>query len=173
MGRKRRMEVTPPVYRYEQLADSLRRRIFSGEFPPDSKLPSGTELARDPQLKMSQHTAQRALEVLEDEGLALIEVGRGTTVLGRRSWHLEFEARVPLDDRVRAKAVQAAAAALRAGTEGHPGISGATVMPSAAGFLMSVTVESAHLGGAVAAAFPIAQDAAGEFPIVVISGSEA
>ena len=66
---------TPP---YRRLAADLRQRIEAGEFGPGDQLPSIPVLARD--LSISRQTAQRAVDVLRDEGLTTTVPGRGTYV---------------------------------------------------------------------------------------------
>jgi DNA-binding transcriptional MocR family regulator len=85
------VEVTPPVSRYEQVAQQLRKRILDGTYAPGSKLPSGPELAR--QSGISQHSAQRALELLERDGLVSIVSGSGTTVVAQRRWRVSVTVR--------------------------------------------------------------------------------
>jgi DNA-binding transcriptional MocR family regulator len=108
------VEVTPPVSRYEQVAQQLRKSILDGTYPPGSKLPSGPELAR--QSGLSQHSAQRALELLEREGLVSIVSGSGTTVVAQRRWQVSVTVRwrdggaVPREARDRGQAALSAAA---------------------------------------------------------------
>jgi GntR family transcriptional regulator len=66
---------------YRQLAAYLRQRIVSGEYPAGRRLPPIMELIAESGL--SQKTVQRALRVLEDEGLVVIVPSRGTFVTNR------------------------------------------------------------------------------------------
>lgn len=73
-------KVTMPKYRYEQVADDLRTRIESGEFPPGAKLPSRAELCR--QYDVSSIVADRAMFLLKMEGLTESLPGVGVFVAG-------------------------------------------------------------------------------------------
>lgn len=70
---------------YHQLANLLRRRIFSGEFPEGSTLPSETRLVSI--YGISRVTVRQAVGVLVDEGLVSRSSGRGTTVLASAEAH--------------------------------------------------------------------------------------
>lgn len=69
-----------PVYR--QLADLLRARIISGEYPPRTPLPSAKTLSQEHGLAMG--TVNRAFDVLRAEGLAVTVPGRGVWVTDRK-----------------------------------------------------------------------------------------
>lgn len=59
-----------------QIANKLRRDIVNGVYPPDTQIPTVRQLAFD--ASVNPNTMQRALSLLEEEGLLL---SRGT--LGR------------------------------------------------------------------------------------------
>jgi GntR family transcriptional regulator len=162
-GRTRYVEVTPPVARYEQVARQLRERIFSGEFPERSTLPSGPGLAD--RLGVSQPVVQRAFEVLAREGLVRMESGRGTTVLERQRWLVEFGAQLPVAhaDETASLVVSALAGVSR------DAASGATAQRSGDGVRLRMTVESADLGGAVIAALRVARSVLGPLPVAAMS----
>lgn len=63
---------------YRQLADKLRAAIASGEYAPDEQLPSLTRLTQETGL--AQGTIQKAVKLLEAEGLIYTVNGRGTFV---------------------------------------------------------------------------------------------
>ena len=63
---------------YRQLAQLLRTKIVSGEYPAGSQFPTEHELAAEHGL--SRPTVNRALLVLRGEGLIKVERGRGTIV---------------------------------------------------------------------------------------------
>ena len=63
------------------IAGELRTRIKSGEFAPGDALPSITRLAQE--YEVAKTTAQKALQVLKDEGLARGVQGWGTMVQAR------------------------------------------------------------------------------------------
>ena len=78
--------------RLRQIADQLRREIEDGTRVPGSLLPSEPELAREHEV--SRQTARAALQLLEQEGLAIVRPRRGRIVRGskRLYWNLsEFE----------------------------------------------------------------------------------
>jgi len=65
-----------PLYR--QIADWLKRSIVSGAFRPGDRLPSIRDLAL--RLEVTPNTLQRALQILEDEGLLHTERTSGKFV---------------------------------------------------------------------------------------------
>ncbi|NYF14250.1 GntR family transcriptional regulator [Pseudoclavibacter sp. JAI123] len=66
---------TSPVPYYEQLAAILKRRIQSGEFPLDERMPSEFELGRE--FGLSRATIRQTLSTLESEGYARRVARRG------------------------------------------------------------------------------------------------
>ncbi|WP_058189262.1 GntR family transcriptional regulator [Terracidiphilus gabretensis] len=66
----------PP--KYKQIADMLRAKICSLEYPPGDKLPSDSELSKH--FSSSRLTVIRALRQLESEGLVERKAGSGTYV---------------------------------------------------------------------------------------------
>jgi GntR family transcriptional regulator len=66
---------------YEQIADQLRRAIYTGQFPPGSQLPSERELIE--QFDASRNTVRLALGLLTNEGLVVSTQGRGSFVRER------------------------------------------------------------------------------------------
>ena len=62
-----------------QIADKLRVKITSGEYAPDSQIPSVRQLAEE--ASVNPNTVQRSLALLEEEGLlyAKTTVGRFVT----------------------------------------------------------------------------------------------
>jgi DNA-binding GntR family transcriptional regulator len=68
---------------WRQVADDLRRRIESGEFPPGSPMPSLSAL--EEQYKVSRTTARKAVGALRDAGLVESVRGWGTFVSEKRS----------------------------------------------------------------------------------------
>jgi len=63
---------------YEAVAEKLRARITSGEFPTGSQLPAGRELAEE--YGVAPNTMLSAIRVLRLEGLVVSQQGRGTFV---------------------------------------------------------------------------------------------
>jgi GntR family transcriptional regulator len=58
-----------PVAPWRQIAQIYRDRILSGELPPGSRLPSIRTIAQE--YEVATTTAQKVLEALRDEGLAV------------------------------------------------------------------------------------------------------
>jgi len=73
---------------YIRIQEYLAERIFSGELPPDTKLPSERELSRE--LEISRMTVRRAITELVNEGLLTRRHGSGTYVAKPR---VAYEAR--------------------------------------------------------------------------------
>lgn len=70
------------VPRYQQIAGFLRDRIKSGELAPGDRLPSQLSIAQE--YGVARMTAGKALQLLVDEGLAVIVPGMGTFVKPKR-----------------------------------------------------------------------------------------
>lgn len=68
-----------PLLKYEQIAESLRRRIADGEFGSGSLLPSSRDLCE--QWGVSRATAIKAMEALRADGLVMPHQGRGFSVV--------------------------------------------------------------------------------------------
>jgi GntR family transcriptional regulator len=66
---------------YNQVAEQLRQRIYSGEFPPGAMLPSEAGLIK--QYKVSRVTARGAIKELQTEGLIVTRQGKGSFVRDR------------------------------------------------------------------------------------------
>lgn len=73
------------LLKYEEIAESLRVRMASGEFPPGAMLPSGRDLAE--QWQVSRATVVKAMDVLRNDGVVEARQGSGfmvtETVIGR------------------------------------------------------------------------------------------
>jgi len=63
---------------YYQLTEELRKNIENGEWPPNSLIPSETELCE--KYKVSRGTVRQALSQLVQEGLLYRKQGKGTFV---------------------------------------------------------------------------------------------
>ncbi|MEU4330411.1 GntR family transcriptional regulator [Nonomuraea dietziae] len=66
------------LYRYQVIADDLRRQIQHGHLSPGAALPS--ELVLRSRYQASRNTVRQALAVLENEGLVVAEHGKGRYV---------------------------------------------------------------------------------------------
>lgn len=67
-------EVAP----YLQLAEIIRGKITSGEYPPGARLPSIVDLSAT--YNVARVTAHKSMRVLIDERLVVVSRGRGTYV---------------------------------------------------------------------------------------------
>jgi GntR family transcriptional regulator len=65
---------------YRDIADEVQRRIESGDYPPDSPIPSYASLAAHYAVSVS--TVQRAMMLLRDRGMVVGRQGRGVFVVG-------------------------------------------------------------------------------------------
>lgn len=86
---------------YLLIADDLRARIGSGEYPGGEKLPSNKAMAKT--YGVAAQTVREALDVLRREGLINTQSTRGTFVISRRSKAPQPQSRAeggPLADRV-------------------------------------------------------------------------
>lgn len=63
---------------YEQIVESIKHMILSGELTENEPLPSVRVLSRD--LKISALTVKKAYDFLEEEGLTATVHGKGTFV---------------------------------------------------------------------------------------------
>ncbi len=69
---------TPPIARYQQVADRLRQAIVAGEYPSGQALPSESVLAE--QYGLNRTTINKAVRLLAAQGLVTVEHGRGAFV---------------------------------------------------------------------------------------------
>ena len=68
-------------YGYQEIADTLRRRILSGALRPGARLPGEQALAAE--FGVARGTARAALQQVEVDGLAHVVPGRGRFVAGQ------------------------------------------------------------------------------------------
>ena len=73
------MDMYSDVPFYRQLADVLRQRIVSEEIPALSPLPSGKTLVET--YGVARGTVEKAIKVLQSEGLVRTVPGRGIYVV--------------------------------------------------------------------------------------------
>ena len=69
---------------YSQVAEWVRARIESGEFPVDRPIPSKLRLRQE--LEVSQGVIEHALRVLREQGYIQTVLGRGMFVNPRSQW---------------------------------------------------------------------------------------
>jgi GntR family histidine utilization transcriptional repressor len=74
---------------YEQVKDSISRRITAEEWPAQFRIPGDDELSQE--FGVSRLTVQRALRELQTEGLLVRMQGRGTFVVGPKMQCVVFE----------------------------------------------------------------------------------
>ena len=67
-----------PLPPYRQIARILRRRIESGQYPPDTRIPTESELMET--FEVARTTARRAIAVLREGGLIYTVPQRGSYV---------------------------------------------------------------------------------------------
>jgi DNA-binding GntR family transcriptional regulator len=73
-----RIDPIAPVPPYRQIAGILRRRIESGQYPPDTRIPTESELMES--FEVARTTARRAIAALREEGLIYTIPQRGSYV---------------------------------------------------------------------------------------------
>jgi len=78
-----RIDPIAPVPPYRQVAEILRRRIDSGKYPPDTRIPTESEIVEE--FEVARTTARRAVSVLRNDGLIYTVPQRGSYVTRRSS----------------------------------------------------------------------------------------
>jgi GntR family transcriptional regulator len=73
-----RIDPIAPLPPYRQIAGILRRRIESGQYPPDTRIPTESELMET--FEVARTTARRAIAALREEGLIYTVPQRGSYV---------------------------------------------------------------------------------------------
>jgi DNA-binding GntR family transcriptional regulator len=73
-----KIDPTGPVPPYRQIADIIRQRIKSGEYPKGSRIPTESEVVET--WEVARTTARRAIALLREEGLVETVPQRGTYV---------------------------------------------------------------------------------------------
>jgi GntR family transcriptional regulator len=77
-GRADRIDPIAPVPPYRQIAEIIRRRIDSGRYRPDTRIPTESELVEE--FEVARTTTRRAVAVLREEGLIYTVPNRGSYV---------------------------------------------------------------------------------------------
>lgn len=75
----RTLAILPDVPKYRDIADDIRNRISTGDFPVGGRLPNLRELRRE--YDAAEHTVRNALKILKEEGLLRISQGLPMVVL--------------------------------------------------------------------------------------------
>jgi DNA-binding GntR family transcriptional regulator len=78
-----RIDPIAPVPPYRQISGILRRRIESGQYPPDTRIPTESELMEA--FEVARTTARRAIAVLREDGLIYTVPQRGSYVTRQSS----------------------------------------------------------------------------------------
>jgi DNA-binding GntR family transcriptional regulator len=78
-----RIDPLGPLPPYRQIAAILRRRIESGQYPPDTRIPTESELVDA--FEVARTTARRAIAALREEGLIYTVPQRGSYVTRKSS----------------------------------------------------------------------------------------
>ena len=73
-----RIDPLGPLPPYRQIAAILRRRIESGQYQPDTRIPTESEIVDA--FEVARTTARRAIAVLREEGLIYTVPQRGSYV---------------------------------------------------------------------------------------------
>jgi DNA-binding GntR family transcriptional regulator len=81
-GRADRIDPIAPVPPYRQIAAIIRRRIDSGRYRPDTRIPTESELVEE--FEVARTTTRRAVAVLREEGLIYTVPNRGSYVASKK-----------------------------------------------------------------------------------------
>jgi len=73
-----KIDPTGPVPPYKQIAEIIRQRNVSGEYPEGSRIPTESEMVET--WEVARTTARRAIALLREEGLVDTVPQRGTYV---------------------------------------------------------------------------------------------
>lgn len=73
-----RIDPLAPKPPYRQIAEIIKRRILSGQYPPHTRIPTESELVDT--YEVARTTARRAVSALREEGLVYTVPQRGTYV---------------------------------------------------------------------------------------------
>jgi GntR family transcriptional regulator len=76
-----RIDPLGPVPPYRQIAAIIKRRILAGQYPPNTRIPTESELVET--YEVARSTARRAIAALREEGLVYTVPARGTYVAER------------------------------------------------------------------------------------------
>ncbi|MER7500412.1 winged helix-turn-helix domain-containing protein [Nonomuraea pusilla] len=76
-----------PPHLWQGVADTLRGRIKSGEYPPRSRMPSIRDVMGE--FDVGRNTALHALQYLEEQGFVVMVQSQGTFVTPAEEWPAE------------------------------------------------------------------------------------
>jgi GntR family transcriptional regulator len=77
-GHRDLIDPIAPVPPYRQIAEIIRRRIGAGEYRPDTRIPTESEIVGE--FEVARAPPRRAVAVLRDEGLVYTVPNRGSYV---------------------------------------------------------------------------------------------
>jgi GntR family transcriptional regulator len=77
-GHRDLIDPIAPVPPYRQIAEIIRRRIGAGEYRPDTRIPTESEIVGE--FEVARSNTRRAVAVLRDEGLVYTVPNRGSYV---------------------------------------------------------------------------------------------
>ncbi|WP_222441205.1 GntR family transcriptional regulator [Streptomyces qinzhouensis] len=80
------MEYDPTRPKWQQIADVLRQRIFSGEYPPRHQL---SEVQMESEFGVARVTIRKATAALREQGLITTVTGMGSFVADPDGWNEE------------------------------------------------------------------------------------
>jgi len=66
------------LYKYEQIAQILEKRIESGIYPPQTVL---SEVALEQEFGVARPTVRLAMKILREQGLVVTRPGKGSVVV--------------------------------------------------------------------------------------------
>jgi DNA-binding GntR family transcriptional regulator len=78
MWHANRIDLIAPVPPYQHIAEIIRRRIGAGQYRPDTRIPTESEIVG--KFEVARTTARRAVHVLREEGLVCTVPNRGSYV---------------------------------------------------------------------------------------------
>ena len=73
-----RIDPLGPVPPFLQIAAIIKRGILAGQYPPDTRIPTDSELVET--YEVARSTVRRAVAALREEGLVYTVQARGTYV---------------------------------------------------------------------------------------------
>lgn len=68
-----------PKHRWEEVADEVRQRILSGQYPPRTAIPSVSQLMQE--YEIGRNTALHVIRALAEQGLVVARRSMGTYVV--------------------------------------------------------------------------------------------
>jgi DNA-binding transcriptional regulator YhcF (GntR family) len=143
---------------YRQVAASLREQILGGTLEPGDALPGQIQLARD--LGADVAVVNRAVGLLEQEGLVVVGHGRRTVVRARRGYRVTVT--VPAAVQPGPDEYERMAAALAAAVGAEPSASESAVTVTEEKAVFSLVVEAPDEARAGLVAYHLAEAACGD-----------